>query len=49
MLIYVSIGNPLSLQQLSRITLRTVLGTRAADVITKLDIPNRIIRYLLYQ
>lgn len=40
---------PLSLQQLSRITLRTVLGTKAVDVVTKLDIPNRIIRYLLYQ
>lgn len=42
-------SNPLSLQQLSRITLRTVLGTRASDVITKLDIPNRIISYLLHQ
>lgn len=49
MLVCVSVGNPLSLQQLSRITLRTVLGTRAVDVITKLDIPNRIISYLLYQ
>ncbi|XP_073694963.1 ankyrin repeat and SOCS box protein 13-like [Garra rufa] len=42
-------SSPLSLQQLSRITLRMVLGTRAVDVVTKLDIPKRIMSYLLYQ
>ncbi|XP_058273642.1 ankyrin repeat and SOCS box protein 13 [Hemibagrus wyckioides] len=39
---------PLSLQQLSRITLRHVLGTRALQVITELNLPNFIIRYLSY-
>uniref|UniRef100_A0A673K255 SOCS box domain-containing protein n=1 Tax=Sinocyclocheilus rhinocerous TaxID=307959 RepID=A0A673K255_9TELE len=42
-------GNPLSLQQLRRIALRTTLGTRAVDLVTDLDIPNRIISYLLHQ
>uniref|UniRef100_A0A671NFQ9 Ankyrin repeat and SOCS box containing 13a, tandem duplicate 2 n=1 Tax=Sinocyclocheilus anshuiensis TaxID=1608454 RepID=A0A671NFQ9_9TELE len=41
--------NPLSLQQLRRIALRTMLGTRAVDLVTSLDIPNRIISYLLHQ
>uniref|UniRef100_A0A673K245 SOCS box domain-containing protein n=1 Tax=Sinocyclocheilus rhinocerous TaxID=307959 RepID=A0A673K245_9TELE len=41
--------NPLSLQQLRRIALRTTLGTRAVDLVTDLDIPNRIISYLLHQ
>ncbi|XP_027007028.2 ankyrin repeat and SOCS box protein 13a.1 isoform X1 [Tachysurus fulvidraco] len=40
---------PLSLQQLCRITLRRVLGTRALQVITKLDISRRIISYLCYE
>ncbi|XP_053364678.1 ankyrin repeat and SOCS box protein 13a.1 [Clarias gariepinus] len=40
---------PLSLQQLSRIALRHVLGTRALQVITKLDISQRIISYLCYK
>uniref|UniRef100_A0A671NE96 Ankyrin repeat and SOCS box containing 13a, tandem duplicate 2 n=1 Tax=Sinocyclocheilus anshuiensis TaxID=1608454 RepID=A0A671NE96_9TELE len=44
-----SCGNPLSLQQLRRIALRTMLGTRAVDLVTSLDIPNRIISYLLHQ
>ncbi|KTF73063.1 hypothetical protein cypCar_00012563 [Cyprinus carpio] len=37
-------GNHLYLQQL-----RTMLGTRAVDVVTNLDIPNHIISYLLHQ
>uniref|UniRef100_A0A4W4HPY9 Ankyrin repeat and SOCS box containing 13a, tandem duplicate 1 n=2 Tax=Electrophorus electricus TaxID=8005 RepID=A0A4W4HPY9_ELEEL len=41
-------NTPLSLQQLSRIALRTVLGTRALQVVTKLDISRRIIDYLCY-
>ncbi|XP_062863571.1 ankyrin repeat and SOCS box protein 13a.1 [Trichomycterus rosablanca] len=40
---------PLSLQQLSRIALRTVLGTRALQVITKLNISQRLISYLCYR
>ncbi|XP_072529152.1 ankyrin repeat and SOCS box protein 13 [Salminus brasiliensis] len=40
---------PLSLQQLSRIALRTKLGTRALQTVTKLNLPNRIIHYLCYQ
>uniref|UniRef100_A0A673MLY3 Ankyrin repeat and SOCS box protein 13-like n=1 Tax=Sinocyclocheilus rhinocerous TaxID=307959 RepID=A0A673MLY3_9TELE len=35
-------SNPLSLLQLSRIALRTLLGARAVDVVAKLDIPNRL-------
>lgn len=42
-------GNPLSLQQLCRIVLRTVLGTRALELIPKLDISQRIIDYLIYK
>ncbi|KAF7693907.1 ankyrin repeat and SOCS box protein 13a.1 [Silurus meridionalis] len=40
---------PLSLKELSRITLRHGLGTRALQVITKLDISQRIISYLSYK
>ncbi|XP_007252462.1 ankyrin repeat and SOCS box protein 13a.1 [Astyanax mexicanus] len=40
---------PLSLQQLSRIALRTMLGIRALQVVTKLDISQRIISYLCYK
>ncbi|KAL7882568.1 hypothetical protein SRHO_G00002260 [Serrasalmus rhombeus] len=42
-------STPLSLQQLSRIVLRTVLGTRALQVVTKLDLSQRIINYLCYK
>ncbi|KAI4892378.1 hypothetical protein NFI96_020653, partial [Prochilodus magdalenae] len=40
---------PLSLQQLSRIVLRTMLGPRALQAVPKLNLPNRIISYLCYQ
>ncbi|KAI1882334.1 hypothetical protein AGOR_G00249600 [Albula goreensis] len=39
---------PMSLQQLCRVALRTALGTRALDVVSKLDLPNRVINYLRY-
>ncbi|XP_062404339.1 ankyrin repeat and SOCS box protein 13 [Sardina pilchardus] len=39
---------PLSLQQLSRLTLRKVLGRRALQVAAQLDLPNRLISYLCY-
>ncbi|XP_051545015.1 ankyrin repeat and SOCS box protein 13-like isoform X2 [Myxocyprinus asiaticus] len=42
-------SNPLSLQQLCRIVLRTVLGTRALELVPKLDISQRIIDYLTYK
>lgn len=42
-------SNPLSLQQLCRIVLRSVLGTRALELIPKLDISQRIIDYLIYK
>lgn len=42
-------GNPLSLQQLCRVVLRTMLGTRALVVVPKLDISQRIIDYLTYK
>lgn len=41
-------SNPLSLQQLCRITVRKILGTRAAEVIGQLDLSQRIHRYLRY-
>ncbi|XP_059182169.1 ankyrin repeat and SOCS box protein 13a.1 [Centropristis striata] len=41
-------SNPLSLQQLCRITVRMVLGTRASEVIGQLDISHRIHSYLQY-
>ncbi|XP_070709936.1 ankyrin repeat and SOCS box protein 13a.1 [Pempheris klunzingeri] len=40
--------NPLSLQQLCRITLRTMLGTRASEVIGQLGISHLIHSYLQY-
>ncbi|KAM4615601.1 uncharacterized protein ACJ7VT_010685 [Polymixia lowei] len=40
---------PLSLQQLSRVAVRNMLGTRALEVIVQLDIPKLIINYLRYQ
>ncbi|XP_016134099.1 ankyrin repeat and SOCS box protein 13-like [Sinocyclocheilus grahami] len=48
-LLLLNAGNPLSLQQLCRIVLRTVLGTRALELIPKLDISQRIIDYLIYK
>lgn len=41
-------SHPLSLQQLCRITMRMMLGTRASKVIDQLDISQRIHSYLLY-
>ncbi|CAL1595015.1 unnamed protein product [Knipowitschia caucasica] len=41
-------NTPLSLQQLSRVTLRTALGTKALDIVSTLDLPNRIIQFLCY-
>lgn len=42
------VGTPLSLQQLSRVTLRTMLGSRALEVVVQLDIPKQIISFLCY-
>ncbi|XP_064784946.1 ankyrin repeat and SOCS box protein 13 isoform X1 [Oncorhynchus masou masou] len=42
-------NTPLSLQQISRIALRTALGRRALDDVSKLGLPNRITCYLSYQ
>ena len=42
-------GTPLSLQQLSRIVLRSKMGTRAQKVIGQLDICHLIRSYLLYE
>ncbi|XP_047431941.1 ankyrin repeat and SOCS box protein 13a.1 isoform X1 [Mugil cephalus] len=42
-------SNPLSLQELCRIALRVMLGTRASDVIDQLDISLRIHSYLHYR
>ncbi|XP_026167480.1 ankyrin repeat and SOCS box protein 13-like [Mastacembelus armatus] len=39
---------PLSLQQISRVAVRRVLGNRAHEVIYKLGLPNRIISFLSY-
>ncbi|XP_019113425.1 ankyrin repeat and SOCS box protein 13a.1 [Larimichthys crocea] len=41
-------SNPLSLQQLCRITVRKMLGSRASEVIGQLDISQRIHSYLQY-
>ncbi|XP_075867479.1 ankyrin repeat and SOCS box protein 13a.1 isoform X3 [Nelusetta ayraudi] len=41
-------NHPLSLQQLCRISVRMVLGTKASKVIGQLDIPPRICSYLNY-
>uniref|UniRef100_A0A4W5KQL4 Ankyrin repeat and SOCS box containing 13a, tandem duplicate 1 n=1 Tax=Hucho hucho TaxID=62062 RepID=A0A4W5KQL4_9TELE len=40
-------STPLSLQQLSRVTLRTLMGTRAMEVVGQLDISQRTISYIL--
>ncbi|KAF6724262.1 Ankyrin repeat and SOCS box protein 13 [Oryzias melastigma] len=39
-------SNPLSLQQLCRIAVRRVLGTRASEVISRLSLSHRILDYL---
>ncbi|CAI5665242.1 ankyrin repeat and SOCS box protein 13 isoform X2 [Oreochromis niloticus] len=41
-------NNPLSLQQLSRVAVRRILGRRAHKVVSRLDLPNRIISFLSY-
>uniref|UniRef100_A0A673CCN1 SOCS box domain-containing protein n=1 Tax=Sphaeramia orbicularis TaxID=375764 RepID=A0A673CCN1_9TELE len=41
-------GNPLSLQQLCRVTVRRMFGTRASELISQLDISHRIHSYLQY-
>lgn len=43
-----SSDTPLSLQQISRVALRRILGIRALDVISKLGLPNRIVTFLSY-
>lgn len=39
---------PLSLQQISRVALRTALGTRALDGVAQLGLPNRLINFISY-
>lgn len=39
---------PLSLQQISRVAVRRAVGKRAAEVLSKLGLPSRIIRFLSY-
>ncbi|KAL3061278.1 hypothetical protein OYC64_009462 [Pagothenia borchgrevinki] len=41
-------NTPLSLQQISRVAVRGALGIRACEVVSKLDLPDRIIRFLSY-
>ncbi|XP_028286479.1 ankyrin repeat and SOCS box protein 13-like [Parambassis ranga] len=41
-------NTPLSLQQISRVVVRRTLGTRACEVVSKLDLPNRIISFLSF-
>ncbi|KAG7456267.1 hypothetical protein MATL_G00249910 [Megalops atlanticus] len=41
-------STPLSLQHLSRLALRMTLGTRALEVVSKLNLPTRIINYISY-
>lgn len=41
-------SNPLSLQQLCRVAVRRILGTRASEVIGQLDISHLIHSYLLF-
>ncbi|XP_005742679.1 ankyrin repeat and SOCS box protein 13a.1 isoform X5 [Pundamilia nyererei] len=41
-------SNPLSLQQLCRIAVRRMLGTRASEVLSQLNISHRINSYLQY-
>lgn len=44
-----SVDSPMSLQQLSRLSVRKTLGTSALNVIGQLDVPKLIISYLCYQ
>lgn len=41
-------GNPLNLQQLCRIVLRRMLGTKASDVMDQLNVSRRIYDYLQF-
>ncbi|KAK9516465.1 hypothetical protein VZT92_024392 [Zoarces viviparus] len=41
-------NTPLSLQQISRVAVRGALGSRAREVVSQLNLPNRIIRFLSY-
>lgn len=47
-LFFVCVAEPLSLQQLSRVALRSALGKRALEVMPQLGLPNRMICYLTY-
>lgn len=42
------VDTPLSLQQLSRVAVRRAVGKRAGQVLSKLGLPSRIIRFLSY-
>lgn len=42
------LAEPLSLQQLSRVALRSALGNRALEAVPQLGLPNRMICYLTY-
>uniref|UniRef100_A0A3P8XH39 SOCS box domain-containing protein n=1 Tax=Esox lucius TaxID=8010 RepID=A0A3P8XH39_ESOLU len=42
-------STPLSLQQLSRVALRTLLGTKALEIVGQLDISQRTVNYILYE
>lgn len=44
----VCVAEPLSLQHLSRVALRSALGKRALEVVPQLGLPNRMIYYLTY-
>lgn len=41
-------NTPLSLQQISRVALRMALGTRALEVVSQLELPNRMVNFLSY-
>ena len=47
-ILFFSTDTPLSLQQICRLTLRGTLGKRACEVVSMLDLPNRIIDFLSY-
>lgn len=42
------VDTPLSLQQISRVAVRRVVGKKAGEVLSKLGLPSRIIRFLSY-
>lgn len=42
------VDTPLSLQQLSRVAVRRAVGKRAGEVLSKLGLPSRIVRFLSY-